>query len=301
MPTPSRRNSPPVLFVFGLGYVGRALAARLGAEGWKIAASARSADDAIRVAGLGASPVRLDDPDALAAALAQADAVLVTAAPTPAGCPGLAALVPALAAARAFPPWIGYLSTTGVYGDRKGRWVFENSRLAAQSPEAARRVGAERDWLDVGRGMGLTVAVFRLPGIYGPGRSAFDRLRAGAARRVASPGQVFSRIHVDDLAAGLAASIARPRAGAIYNLCDDEPAPNSDVVAHAARLLGMTPPPEITLSEARLSPQALRFYAESKRVSNSRAKAELGWRPVYPTYREGLAAILATERRKIQA
>jgi nucleoside-diphosphate-sugar epimerase len=164
---------------------------------------------------------------------------------------------------------------------------------AAGGPEAARRVAAERDWLEVGRGMGLTVATFRLPGIYGPGRSTLDRVRTGKARRIAAPGQVFSRIHVDDLAAGLAASIARPRAGAAYNLCDDEPAPNSDVIAFAAHLLGAEPTREIPLAEAALSPAAQRFYAESKRVSNARAKAELGWRPQYPTYREGLAAILA--------
>jgi nucleoside-diphosphate-sugar epimerase len=144
--------------------------------------------------------------------------------------------------------------------------------------------------------MGLTVQVFRLPGIYGPGRSGFDRLRAGEARRIVSPGQVFSRIHVDDLAAGLEASIARPRAGGIYNLCDDEPCPNSEVIAYAAQLLGLPVPPEVPLAEAKLSPTGQRFYAESKRVSNARAKAELGWRPAFPTYREGLAAILAAER-----
>jgi nucleoside-diphosphate-sugar epimerase len=144
--------------------------------------------------------------------------------------------------------------------------------------------------------MGLTVTVFRLPGIYGPGRSGFDRLRAGQARRIASPGQVFSRIHVDDLAAGLEASIERPRAGGIYNLCDDEPCPNGDVIAHAAELLGLPVPQEVALEDAALSPAGLRFYAESKRVSNALAKAELGWRPAYPTYREGLRAILKAER-----
>ncbi|HEX7944642.1 MAG TPA: SDR family NAD(P)-dependent oxidoreductase, partial [Phenylobacterium sp.] len=140
---------------------------------------------------------------------------------------------------------------------------------------------------------GAPAHVFRLPGIYGPGRSAIDQVRAGTARRIDKPGQVFSRIHVDDLAAGFEASIARPRAGGIYNLCDDEPAPNSDVIAYAARLLGIEPPPEIPLAQANLSPAAMRFYAESKRVSNALAKAELGWRPRYPTYREGLSAILA--------
>jgi nucleoside-diphosphate-sugar epimerase len=146
--------------------------------------------------------------------------------------------------------------------------------------------------------MGLTVTIFRLPGIYGPGRSAFDRLRDGRARRIAAPGQVFSRIHVDDLAAALKASIGRPRAGGIYNLCDDAPAPNSEIIAHAARLLGMEPPAEVALADANLSPAALRFYAESKRVSNARAKAELDWRPAYPTYREGLAAVLAAEQAR---
>lgn len=281
------------LFIFGYGFSGRALAARLRPRGWSVAASYRRAEDAAHLAADGVTPVAADDPEAMSAAMTGVDAVLITAAPTAAGCPGLPAIVRALARANAFPDWIGYLSTTGVYGDRRGGWVNEASPLAAQSVEGAHRVAAERDWTEVGRGMGLTVAAFRLPGIYGPGRSAFDRLRAGDARRIVSPGQVFSRIHVDDLAAGIEASIARPRAGAVYNLCDDEPAPNSEVVAHAASLLGMNPPPEIAVADADLRPAAMRFYAESKRVSNALAKAELSWRPAYPTYREGLAAILA--------
>lgn len=281
------------LFVFGFGYSARALTARLRPRGWSLIASARDAAGADALAAENVEAARLDDPAALTEAVARADAVLVTAPPDGEGCPGLRRLVPALARAGAFPDWLGYLSTTGVYGDRKGGWVFEDSRLAAQSAQAARRVAAERDWLDVGRGMGLTVTVFRLPGIYGPGRSTLDRLREGRARRIAQPGQVFSRIHVEDLAAGLDASIARPRAGGIYNLCDDEPAPNSEVVAYAAGLLGAPPPPEVPPEAADLSPAAWRFYGESKRVSNARAKAELGWRPAYPSYREGLAAILA--------
>ena len=283
------------LFVFGYGYSARALARRLSAQGWAVAAGVRDAADAAALEAQGVAAIPLTDAARLAEALATTQAILVTAPPDAEGCPGLRALVPALARAGAFPDWIGYLSTTGVYGDRRGGWVTEQSRLAAQSPEGARRVSAERDWLEVGRGMGLTVTVFRLPGIYGPGRSALERLRAGDARRIVSPGQVFSRIHVDDLAAALAASIARPRAGGIYNLCDDEPCPNTEVIAYAAGLLGMPPPPEVPLADAGLSPQAMRFYAESKRVSNARAKAELGWRPAYPTYREGLSAILAGE------
>jgi nucleoside-diphosphate-sugar epimerase len=257
-----------------------------------VAASLRPGADPAPIVAQGAEPVPLDDTDALNRALGETQAILITAPPGPEGCPALPALVRPMAQLGAFPDWIGYLSTTGVYGDRRGRWVTEESRLAAQSLEGARRVAAEQDWLEVGRGMGLTVTVFRLPGIYGPGRSALDRLRAGEARRIVAPDQVFSGIHVDDLAAGLAASLARPRAGGIYNLCDDRPAPNSDVVAYAAELLGLPVPPEVPLAEANLSQAALRFYAESKRVSNARAKAELGWRPAYPTYREGLRAIL---------
>ncbi|WP_300578517.1 SDR family oxidoreductase [Phenylobacterium sp.] len=280
------------LFTFGYGFSAGALGARLKAQGWSLVATYRRAEDAGRLQALGVEAVSVNDPAGLAAQLKAADAVLVTAAPDTEGCPGLRALVPAMARAGAFPDWLGYLSTTGVYGDRQGGWVFETGRLAAQSMEGARRVAAERDWLDVGKGMGLTTTIFRLPGIYGPGRSTFDRLRAGRAKRIVAPGQVFSRIHVDDLAAGLAASIARPRAGGIYNLCDDEPAPNSEVVAYAAELLGLPAPPEIPVEAANLAGPAQRFYAESKRISNARAKAELGWRPAYPTYREGLNAIL---------
>ena len=283
------------LLIFGYGFSARALARRMMTQGWTVAATHRDPQGAQRIGGDGATPIDLADRTALTTALADTQALLITAPPGPQGCPGLNTLVGPLAEAGAFPDWTGYLSTTGVYGDRGGGWVSETSALSAQSVEGARRVGAERDWLEVGRGMGLTVTVFRLPGIYGPGRSAFDRLRDGRARRIAATGQVFSRIHVDDLAAGLAASIARPRAGGIYNLCDDAPAANSDVIACAAGLLGIEPPPEVALADADLSPAAMRFYAESKRVSNARAKAELGWRPAYPTYREGLRAILAAE------
>jgi nucleoside-diphosphate-sugar epimerase len=284
------------LFVYGYGFAGRALARRLMAKGWRISATYRDEASAAQMTADGVDPVPALDKQGIAARLTDTQAILITTPPGPEGCPALQVLVPALATAGAFPDWIGYLSTTGVYGDRRGGWVFEESRLAAQSPEGARRVAAERDWLEVGRGMGLTVTVHRLPGIYGPGRSAFERLREGRARRITTPGQVFSRIHVDDLAAGLEASIAKPRAGGIYNLCDDEPAANSTVIAHAAGLIGLPAPPEEMLNLDALSPQARRFYAETKRVANARAKAELGWKPAYPTYREGLAAILAADQ-----
>jgi nucleoside-diphosphate-sugar epimerase len=283
------------LFIYGYGFVGRALARRMRAKGWGVSATYRNPADGEAMRAEGVDAVAADDKDAIAARLSDVQAVLVTPPPGPEGCPALQVLVPALAKAGAFPDWIGYLSTTGVYGDRRGGWAFEDSRLAAQSLEGARRVAAERDWLEVARGMGLTLTVHRLPGIYGPGRSAFDRLREGRAKRYDAPGHVVGRVHVDDLAAGLEASIARPRAGGIYNLVDDAPAANSEVIAHAAALLGLPAPPLTPLDIDALPVKAQRFYRENRRVSNARAKAELGWRLAYPTYREGLAAILAAE------
>jgi nucleoside-diphosphate-sugar epimerase len=283
------------LLVFGFGYTGKALARRMLARGWTVSATARKPEERVDAEAMGVRAFAPSDEASLAEAAGQAQAILVTAPPNETGCPGLAALAPAIATAGAFPDWIGYLSTTGVYGDRQGRWVTETSALNAQSIEGARRVAAERDWLEMGRGMGLTVAVFRLPGIYGPGRSPFDRLRAGTVRRMDKPGHVFSRIHVEDLVAGLQASIDRPRASGVYNLCDDDPAPYGDVMAYAAELLGLEPPPEEPWDPAALSPAAQRFWTECKRVSNALAKAELGWRPAYPGYREGLRAILEAE------
>jgi nucleoside-diphosphate-sugar epimerase len=291
-PSPPERLKALRLFVFGPGYVGLAFARRLAKEGWRAGASARDAAVADGLAQLGMDPIDPRDSAALAAALAVADAVLVTAPPDAGGCPATGPIAAALASSGARPGWIGYLSSTGVYGDREGRWVFEDGALAAQSVTGARRVAAEAAWLDLGRRTGLAVSVFRLPGIYGPGRSAFDRLRDGTARRLIRPGQVFSRIHRDDLTAALAAWIARPRGGGIYNLCDDEPCPPQDVIVEAARLIGAAPPPEVAFDAAQAPEAALRFFAESKRVSNARAKAELGWRPAYPSYREGLRAIL---------
>ncbi|MEO6340377.1 MAG: SDR family oxidoreductase [Caulobacteraceae bacterium] len=282
------------LFIYGYGFTGAALARRLRADGWTAAGTSRSPEGRTAMATEGVRPVDPADAEALRRALGEADALLVAAPPGVDGCPAFNSLSQLLSRER--PSWTGYLSTTGVYGDREGRWVFETSDLAARSLEGARRVEAERNWRRLGRDLDMVTTVFRLPGIYGPGRSPFDRLREGGQRRIVKPGHVFSRVHVDDIAAGLAASIARPRAGGIYNLCDDEPAPAADVTAYAAAMLGMEPPPEVAWDEAVMAPAARRFYAESKRVSNARAKAELGWRPAYPSYREGLAAILAGEQ-----
>ena len=276
------------LFVFGWGFSAEALARRLRPRGWIVGGTSRDPDKRAAAREL----VDPADPAAVAAAMENVSAVLIAAPPGSNGCPALPVIVPALARARAFPDWLGYLSTTGVYGDYGGGWVFEESPLRAQSLEGARRVAAERDWQDVGRGMGLTVTVHRLPGIYGPGRSGFDRIREGRAHRYNKPGQVFSRIHADDLATALERSIERPRAGAVYNVCDDEPAPQEAVTAYAAELLGCEPPPLQPFDMAALPAAAARFYGENKRVSNARAKSELGWRPRYPSYREGLQAVL---------
>ncbi len=280
------------VFIFGYGYVGKAFARSLMTKGWRAVATARTAESRALIGVDGAEAVDPDDPLAMASAVQDADAILVTAPPGSSGCPGLAALVPAIARSNAFPDWIGYLSTTGVYGDREGRWVDEESDLRATSIEGARRVAAERDWRQTGRGMGLTVTTFRLPGIYGPGRSALERLRDGSARRIAIPGHVFSRAHRDDIVSALEASVARPRAAGIYNICDDEPAPGEVVIDYAARLLGVEPPPLTT----EVPEKSRRFYAENKRVSNARAKAELGWRLKYRTYRDGLDAIYNATR-----
>ena len=224
-------------------------------------------------------------------AVREARAILVSAPPGEGGCPALAALGPALGRTGAFPDWVGYLSSTSVYGDLQGGWAFEASPLKGRSVQAVRRTRAEADWLDQARGMGLTVTVFRLGAIYGPGRSALDRLPEEV---MVKPGQVFGRAHVDDIAAALAASIANPRPCAVYNVVDDEPSPAHEVAEYAASLLGRPAPRRAPFDEAGLSDEGRRFWQECRRVSNARLKAELGWRPRYPTYREGLTAVASS-------
>ena len=187
--------------------------------------------------------------------------------------------------------WVGYLSTTGVYGDRAGGWVDETSALEPSGERGRRRLAAEKDWL----GLPQPAHLFRLAGIYGPGSSALDSVRESRARRVIKPGQVFSRIHVEDIAQVVEASIARPNPGAAYNLCDDDPAAPAEVITFACELLHVAPPPEVPFEQADLSPMARSFYDDNKRVSNARIKAELGVALRYPSYRDGLPAILAAE------
>jgi nucleoside-diphosphate-sugar epimerase len=188
---------------------------------------------------------------------------------------------------------VTYLSTTGVYGDLGGGWAMEWSPVNPGSARAKARMLAERQWQEA---TGGAARIVRLPGIYGPGRSPFERLRNGTATRVVKPGQVFSRVHVEDIARGLEALLLKPGLTGVFHLCDNEPAPPQDVTAFAAGLLGMAPPPDVDIADARLSPMALSFYAECKRISNARTKAALGWRPLYPSYREGLSAVLAEEQ-----
>lgn len=286
-------TKPARLFVFGGGYLGAAAAREALQRGWTATVSSREQTRRKALQDQGLAAIDPAEQAALDRAVAAASAVLVTCPPDAQGCPGARALLPALSRTRAYPDWIGYVSSSAVYGDRGGGWVLDDDALNASSLDGARRVRAEREWLDAGRGMGLTVQLFRLPAIYGPGRSPVDRLRAGTARLVRKPGQVFNRIHVDDAVAGLFASIARPRPGAAYNLADDEPAPADAVIEWAARRLGLPVPAEVSLDDPEVSDAMRRFYLDSKRISNARAKAELSWRPRYPTYREGLEAIIA--------
>jgi len=287
----------PILLVFGGGWMGQAAAHEAVRRGGRAVLTSRTADRRTSFVEQGFGAVDPADADALTRGVADASAVLVTAPPDANGCPGLRALVPAITASGAYPDWIGYVSSTAVYGDRAGGWAFEDDPLNAATLEGARRVRAERDWLDAGRGLGLTVQILRLPALYGPGRSPLDKLRDGTARLVRKPGQVFNRIHVEDAVSGLFASMARPRPGAAYTLCDDEPAPADVVTAFAAERLGLPRPPEVDWTDPSVSDGMRRFYLDSKRLSNARAKAELGWRPRYPSWRDGLEALIAEERR----
>ena len=283
------------LFCFGYGFTASALGALLGPEGWSLAGTCRLPEGCRVLTDMGVDAVLfsreapLQDP---ARSLADATHLLLSIPPDADGDPALDCHGTDIAAIEGLE-WIGYLSTTGVYGDTGGAWVDENAPLAPTGERGRRRVEAERGWLALGGKHGLAVHVFRLAGIYGPGRSALAAVRRGEAKRIAKPGQVFSRIHVADIAQVLAASIAKPRAGAIYNVCDDEPAPAADVVAHACALLGVAPPPLTPLEDADLSPMARSFYADNRRVSNALIKSELGITLRSPDYRAGLATLLA--------
>lgn len=279
------------LLIFGPGYVGAAVAHATAAQGFSVTATTRSAaaefDDAV---------ARVDFTNATSA-VASATHVLCSVPPDASGDPVLARYGVAIAASSRLR-WIGYLSTTGVYGDRGGAWVDEQTELAPTSERARRRVVAERDWQRfAGR---CAVDVFRLGGIYGPGRSALDDVRATNARRVIKPGHTFGRIHRDDIVRAVIAAMRqeRPAGARVLNLVDDEPAESAEVMQEAARLLGIAPPPAVPFEQAvaTMGPMARSFWADSRKVSSQRTQQILGLRWRYPNYREGLRAILAEKR-----
>ena len=272
------------LLSLGHGYSATTLAARLIPQGWRVIGTTRDPARAGVLRAAGVEPLLW--PGDLTAALQDSTHILACAAPDGSGDPFLQSDRAALQAAK--PVWVGYLSTTAVYGDHNGAWVDEDTPVTPQSARAVQRVLAERQWLATG----LPVHIFRLAGIYGPGRGPFEKVRDGTARRIIKPGQVFSRIHVDDIAETLLASMMAPQPGTIYNVCDDDPAPPEDVLAHAAALLGLPEPPAVLYDRAEMSPMARSFYGESKKVSNRRIRSDLGVNLRYPTYREGLAGLL---------
>lgn len=281
---------------FGHGYSAQALSRTLLPQGWQITGTTRSEVKAEALADQGVAPLIFpgdgDGDGDVADAIAQASHLLISAGPDASGDPVLNAVGDMISArARQFE-WVGYLSTTGVYGDHQGAWVDENTPLTPSTRRGQWRKDAEEAWHAV---PGLPLHIFRLAGIYGPGRGPFAKVRDGTARRIFKTGQVFSRTHVEDIAQVLAASIAQPAPGTAYNICDDDPAPPQDVIAHAAELLGAPVPPAIPFETAEMTPMARSFYAESKRVRNDRIKDELGVQLRFRTYREGLAALLADD------
>jgi nucleoside-diphosphate-sugar epimerase len=275
------------LLVLGFGYSATRLAERLLRQGWRVIGTTRDADKMALMQAMGVEALLW--PCDLTEACRGMSHILASAAPDEDGDPFLQADADAIA--RSGAEWVGYLSTTAVYGDHQGAWVDEETPVTPQSLRAQLRVKAEQQWL----ALPLCVQVFRLAGIYGPGRGPFKKVREGTARRVIKPGQVFSRIHVEDIAATLEASMKQPVRGRIYNVCDDDPAPPEDVIDYAAGLLGVPSPPEVPYDAAEMSPMARSFYGESKKVSNRRIREELGVCLTYPTYREGLDGLLRDE------
>jgi nucleoside-diphosphate-sugar epimerase len=282
-------------FIFGAGYSGREFG-RLLAGASPVAGTSRSPEKFERLRAAGIEPLTFDGEtfsDPVRHALAKTTHLVISTAPGEAGDPVLAAGRDVLLADAPELKWIGYLSTVGVYGDHGGAWVDESGETQPASRRSQLRVAAEQDWLTFGHERGIPVAVLRLSGIYGPGRNAFVNLAKGTARRLAKPGQVFNRIHVADIAGALN-HLASGRTAGIFNVTDDEPAPPQDVVAYAAQLMGVEPPPEIPFDTAQLSPITRSFYGENKRVSNARIKA-LGYRFAFPDYRTALEAMWAAD------
>ncbi len=285
------------LFCFGFGFSAQALARRLVPKGWTVTGTARSEESFAKIADLGARPLVFDGSQAVELP-DDVTHILISVPPDGDGDVVLRHCKQTISERAGNLSWVGYLSTTGVYGNRDGAWVDEDAELLPSTERGERRVKAERAWLNLYEQMDIPVMVFRLAGIYGPGRNQLVSLLKGKSRRVVKPGQVFSRIHVDDIAQILEASIEKPNPGRAYNVCDDLPAPPQDVVAFAAELMGMSPPPEVAFDEAEMSPMGRSFYAESKRVHNDRIKDELGVTLTYPDYKTGLTALFANGEGK---
>ena len=279
------------LLSFGHGYSARALSRILLAQDWRVIGTTRNEDKAVGLMNDGIEPRIWPGAD-MAPALNGATHLLISAAPDDAGDPVLAALHDEIAARAGQFEWVGYLSTTGVYGDHGGDWVDETTPLTPSTKRGIARVQAESAWATI---PDLPLHIFRLAGIYGPGRGPFAKVRAGTARRIIKTDQVFSRTHVADIARVLAASIRNPNPGAVYNVCDNDPAAPQDVIGYAADLLGLPLLPAEDFEKAEMSPMARSFYAESKKVRNDRIKNELGVELLYPDYRSGLKALLAHE------
>ncbi len=284
------------LFCLGYGYTAAALARQLRGDGWHVAGTTTSEDKATAMRESNVEAHLWNNSGFDLTWLDNVTAILVSTPPDNKGCPAFRAANDAITAHYAAIKWIGYLSTNGVYGDHGGAWVDETSDLCPTSDRARRRISAEADWAGLGVAWSLPLIIFRLPGIYGSERSALDTVRAGKARRIIKEGQVFNRMHVDDIAAALAASIENPRAHDLYNLADDEPAPPQDIIDYACRLLNVDPPPLASFEEAGLSDMAKSFYQDNKRISNARMKETLGITLQYPTYREGLDALFSAKR-----
>jgi nucleoside-diphosphate-sugar epimerase len=282
------------LFIFGTGFSSKAFVEEVRDQFDWIGGTTRSSDKMEAIRTLGVEPFLFDgnsQGDGIAEALKQATHILVSIAPNEAGDPVLNQYANEIVGAK--PRWIGYLSTVGVYGNHDGAWVDEETPLNPVSKRSVQRVAAEEAWLAFAEQNDLPVQIFRLSGIYGPGRNAFENFRKGTARRLVKPGQVFNRIHVADIAGALKAAMTKPSTR-VFNVTDDEPAPPQDVVAFAAELLGVEAPPEIPFETADLTPMARSFYGENKRVSNQRLKDELGFTFRYPDYRVALKALLET-------
>ncbi|WP_147109947.1 SDR family oxidoreductase [Tateyamaria sp. syn59] len=276
------------LLSFGHGYSAKALTKLLLPQGWNVIGTTRTAEKAEALKATGVEPLIFPGDD-MGAAIDAATHVLISAGPDAEGDPVLREVGDQIAARAGQFEWVGYLSTTGVYGDHGGDWVDEDTPLVPSTRRGQWRKDAEAAWAVI---PGLPLHIFRLAGIYGPGRGPFAKVRNGTARRIIKPNQVFSRIHVEDIAQIVAASIVEPAPGTAYNVCDDYAAPPEDVIEHAAHLLGLPIPPAEDFETADMTPMARSFYAESKRVRNDRIKDALGVELIYPTYKEGLAALL---------